>query len=63
MHMAFWLQNLKKVELFGNVNIDGRMLLKWFIIKPDMRVWTGCIWLSLGTSGSCANMLYEPLVL
>jgi len=34
----------------GNLGIDGRIILEWFLGKYGGKVWTGCIWLRIGTS-------------
>jgi hypothetical protein len=35
----------------GNLNVDGRLMLKWIFEKQDGKVRTGYIWLKRGTSG------------
>jgi hypothetical protein len=32
-------------------DLYGRILLKWIFRKWDVGVWSGSIWLSIGTSG------------
>jgi hypothetical protein len=34
----------------GDLEVDGRILLKCILKKQSVRVWTGCIWLRLVTS-------------
>jgi len=31
--------------------VDGRIILRWIFRKWDMGVWTGSIWLRIGTGG------------
>ena len=31
--------------------VDGRITLEWILRKWDVRVWTGSMWLSIGTGG------------
>jgi hypothetical protein len=50
MH-TFWLDNLKGRDHFGDLSIDGKIMLEWTLGKYDGRLWTGFIWLRTGTSG------------
>jgi hypothetical protein len=36
---------------FGDPGIDGRIMLRWICRKWDVGVWTGSIWLRIGTGG------------
>jgi hypothetical protein len=33
MHTEFWLQNLKESDGFKDTGIDGRITLKWILMK------------------------------
>jgi hypothetical protein len=35
---------------FGDLVADG-IILKWILQKQDIKVWTGFIWLRIGTCG------------
>jgi hypothetical protein len=35
----------------GNPVVDGRITLRWIFRKWDMGVWTGSMWLRIGTGG------------
>jgi hypothetical protein len=35
----------------GRIGLDGRIILKIILKKYDVMVWTGFIWLRVGTSG------------
>jgi len=43
-----WGNLSEKVHL-GDGGLDGRKILRWAFRKWDVRVWTGSIWLSIGT--------------
>jgi hypothetical protein len=35
----------------GDLDVDGKMTLEWILWKSGLKVWIGCIWLRIGTSG------------
>jgi hypothetical protein len=34
-----------------DLGVDGRIILEQILWKYDERIWTGCIWLNIGTTG------------
>jgi hypothetical protein len=34
-----------------NIKPDEKIILQWFLGKKNGKLWTGCIWLWIGTSG------------
>jgi hypothetical protein len=51
MHTVFWLENLKARDRSEDLAVDGRIISECIIGKQGGKVWTGCIWLRIGTSG------------
>jgi hypothetical protein len=47
----FWLGYLRERGHLGNLGVDGRIILKWIFKTWDREVWTGLIWLRIGTGG------------
>jgi hypothetical protein len=47
----FWLGNLRERDQWGDPGRDGRIILRWTFRKWDVEVWTGVIWLRIGTCG------------
>jgi hypothetical protein len=39
-------ENLKGRDRMGDFGVDSRIILKWILM-----VWTGFVWLRIGTSG------------
>jgi hypothetical protein len=35
----------------GRLVVDGRVILKWILSQRDVRVWSGFMWPSRGSSG------------
>jgi len=46
----FWLENLKEKEL-EDVSEDGNMILQRILRKQGGKMWIGCNWPRIGTSG------------
>jgi hypothetical protein len=51
VHTVFWLENLKGREHTEEPGTDGKIILEWILGKQDGKVWTGYIWLRIGTNG------------
>jgi hypothetical protein len=50
MHTLFWLENLKGRDHSEDLNVDGKILER-ISGRVGRKVWTGYIWLRIGTSG------------
>ena len=48
VHTGFWWGNLKEEYCWGNKGKVGK-ILNWILRKLDGMVWTGFIWLRIGT--------------
>jgi hypothetical protein len=46
----FQSEKLKGKDNFEDSVADGRIILEWHSGKEDVMLWTGCIWLRIGTS-------------
>jgi hypothetical protein len=56
MHTELQLENSKGRDHSEDLGTDGMIIFKWILGKYGGKVWTGCIWLRLGTStGSCEH--------
>ena len=51
MHTEFWCGNLRERDRLEDPGVDVRIILAWIFRKLDVGVWTGLIWLSIGTGG------------
>jgi hypothetical protein len=44
-----WLESLKGRDHSKDLGVDGQVILKCTLRKLGERVWTGFIWLTIGT--------------
>jgi hypothetical protein len=51
MHIIFWFENLKRRDRLEDVGVDVMIILERILGKKCGKVWIGCIWFSIGTSG------------
>jgi hypothetical protein len=45
----FFSENLKEGDHSEDIGLDGKIILKCIVGKKGEKVWTGCVWLRLGT--------------
>jgi hypothetical protein len=50
MQLKFWSENLKGEDTSEEPGVEGRIILEWILGKEGGKLWTGCIWLRIGTS-------------
>jgi hypothetical protein len=51
MDTKFQSENLKGRDHLEDLGVYGKIILEWILGKYGGEVWTGCIWLRIGTSG------------
>jgi hypothetical protein len=44
-------ENLKGRGHFEDLDVDMKIILEWALRKEGVKLWCGCIWLRIGTSG------------
>jgi len=49
MYTGFWWGNLRESDHLEDKGVDGRIILRWTFSKWALGVWTGLIWLRIGT--------------
>ena len=51
MKAGFWFGNLRDRDHLEDLHVGGRIILRRIFKKVDGGVWTGLIWLRIGTGG------------
>jgi hypothetical protein len=51
MHAVFRLENFKGRDYLEEVGVDGKIILERIFGKRGGKLWTGFIWLRIGTIG------------
>jgi hypothetical protein len=41
----------------GDVDVDGKIILKRILEEEDVKIWTGLIWFRIGSSVSCKDSI------
>jgi hypothetical protein len=50
-YIYIYQQNIKETDHLGNLDVDGRIILKLILKRWDRSVWTLFMWLRIGTRG------------
>jgi hypothetical protein len=51
VYAEFWRGKLSKRDHLEDPDVNGRIILIWIFMNLDEGVWTGSIWLRIGTGG------------
>jgi hypothetical protein len=51
MLTKFCPAKLKGKDHWGDLGLDGKIILEWLLGKQGGKVWPGCIWLRIGANG------------
>jgi hypothetical protein len=51
MNTEFWSENVKIRDHSDDLGVYGKIILEWILGEGCGKLWTGCIWVRLGTSG------------
>jgi len=52
--------NLRERDHWGEPAVDGRIILRWIIMKWDVGLWTGSSWLRIETGADTCECGNEP---
>jgi hypothetical protein len=50
-YTGFWCVNLRERDHWGDLGVDGRIILRRIFRKWDVGIWTGLSWLRIETVG------------
>jgi hypothetical protein len=53
VHAGFMYEDLMGIDHLEDLNVDGRVILKWNFHEWHGDVRTGFLWLRTGTGGGC----------
>jgi hypothetical protein len=51
MNIGHWWEIQKESDHWEDQDVGGRTVLKWILERLDGMVWTGSIWVRIGTGG------------
>jgi hypothetical protein len=51
MHIGYWWESQKEVNQWEDQDVGEWTILNWILEREDEMVWTGLIWLRIGTTG------------
>jgi hypothetical protein len=51
LHTRFWWGDLREIDHFEHLGIDGRIIFKLILKTWDGEIWTELIWRRIGTGG------------
>jgi hypothetical protein len=55
VYTGFWWGDLRERDHLGEIGVDGRIILRLVLRKWYVGVWTGLIWLRIGTLADCCE--------
>jgi hypothetical protein len=51
MRIGYWWESQKEKYHHEDQDVDGRIILGWILERWDGVMWTGLVWLRIGTGG------------
>jgi hypothetical protein len=48
---GFWRGNLRERDHLGDTGVDGRIILRWILMKWGVGLWTGSSWFRIERDG------------
>jgi hypothetical protein len=51
MHVGYWRERQKEMDHKQKQVVGGWTILSWILERYDIVLWTGWVWLGIGTNG------------
>jgi hypothetical protein len=62
MGIGYWWESQERIDHWEDQEVGGRIILRYTLEREDAVVWTGFIWLRIGTSELSGSIKYWTIL-